>query len=174
MNWVDKVGAEQSNRAAIILGNILQNQPRLMHTTRTIRQIKQPIISISDRVMLYYPDHLRITMFNDVDTHHKEQFLGDSNVFVNGVFGSDYAHYFEWMLAHEYGHVLQNEEWFHRMEVEKMSSLARLAIKFDDQFKQNFIRKELKEKIQSDLLNPLFDITEQSASYFALDNLPCY
>lgn len=174
LNWVNEVGTATSNRAAMIVGDILLSQPRLMHTTRTILSVLEPKIGISDRVMLYYPNQIQKTAFNDVDVTHRQQFLGDGTVRVADVFGNNYSYFFEWMLAHEYGHVLQNEVWFHRMEVDKMSALARIALKYDQKWKQNFIRPELRDKIQTDLLDPLGSIVEQSASYFALDNLACF
>jgi len=174
LNWANQVGVEKSNRVAMILGDILVSQPRLMHTTRTILSVMEPVISISDRLMLYYPDKIQSATFSDGDISHKHQFLGDGNAHIKDIFGEKYAHYFEWVLAHELGHVMQNDVWFRKMELEKMSSLARIALNYEAKFKQNFIRPELEEKISKDLLEPLDTIVEQSASYFALDNLPCF
>lgn len=153
------------------LKKILFLQPTLMHVPFVLYENQTPKITITDRMMMYYPNRIEDVMFDVRSKTDRQFYLGDANVNIDSVFGKNYPN-FEWMLLHEYAHTVQETDWTVKIESEKMYSMARVAIKGDA--KLNLISKELKDKLQKELIEPMNQALEQSASLFALDSLSCF
>jgi uncharacterized coiled-coil protein SlyX len=173
IDWFNQLTTEQQKYITNDLAKVLILQPTLMHVVQSTYQTVSPEINITDRVMMYYPDHLSMIMPNNSD-NHRLMYFGDANVDVTTIFGKNPNHYFEWILVHEYGHILQQLYFFKVLESDKMNNLARIAIDLDAQNVEKIIRQEVKDKLKIELIDPMSQVFEQSASYFAIDNLPCF